>query len=210
MDENPYAAPQVELVENAGPRQMLGWSPEQFRLLGWLSLVSVVGTLVLTGLAAASGAMQSDAMPTSADWLSAALTLLGCYLLIQLKRFAEARFSAVGLGWPVWAVVVASLLVELLDFVLGDASLEPGWSMLLYFGVLALSGALTTWMAVCLLKVQNAYPVFRVMAWLDLAGGILLATVILMLLALFPLIAASAAMMLVFFKAAGELEGRKV
>lgn len=205
MDENPYAAPRVELVEDAGPRPLNGWSPGQLRLLAWLSLVLTLGTLTLTGLAVAAGATEDVLMTRMTDWLGVALTFLGCYLLIRLKLFAEARFSAENLAPPVWAVVIVSLAVEVMDYLMGDASTEPGWPMVAYFGVIAVLGALTAWLAVRMLKVQNAYPVFRVMAWLNLVGGIMMATVVLMFVGLLPLIAAYVAMMLVFFRGAGEL-----
>lgn len=206
MDENPYAAPRVDLVEDAGPRQMNGWTPGSLRLLGWLSLVSALGTLVISGLAVAAGITEDPRLVSLSDWIGMALTFLGCYLLIRFKLFAEARFSADGLTLPVWAVIVASLGIEALDLLMGDAGTEPGRSMLLYFGVIALLGALTAWFGVRLLKVQNVYPAFRVMAWLDLVGGIMLATIVLMMLGLLPLIASSVAMMLVFFRGARELE----
>ncbi len=206
MDENPYAAPRVDLVEDRGPRQMRGWTPGNLRLLAWLSLVSAVGTLILTGLAVAAGATENPRMASLTDWFGVALTLLGCYLLIRLKLFAEARFSGEGLAPPVWAVIMVSLVIEVLDFFMGDASSQPGWPMLFYFGVIAVLGALTAWLGVRLLKVQNVYPAFRIMAWLDVVGGIMMATIVLMLLGLLPLIAANVAMVLVFFRAARELQ----
>ncbi|MFZ6046523.1 hypothetical protein ACFW0H_10390 [Pseudomonas sp. CR3202] len=206
MDENPYAAPRVDLVEDRGPRQLRGWTPGNLRLLAWLSLVSAVGTLILTGLAVAAGATEDLLMTRLTDWLGVALTLLGCYLLIRLKLFAEARFSGEGLAAPVWAVIMVSLAIEGLDLLLGDASTQPGWPMLFYFGVVAVLGALTAWLGVRLLKVQNVYPAFRVMAWLDVVGGIMMATIVLMMLGLLPLIAANVAMVLVFFRAARELQ----
>ncbi|MHC5349789.1 hypothetical protein [Metapseudomonas furukawaii] len=209
MDENPYAAPQVDLVGDAGPGPMDGWTPGQLRLLGWLSLVSVVGTLCLTALVVAAGATAEPLMADFSDWLGVALTFLGCYLLIRLKLFAEGRFAARGLAPPVWAVVGMSLGLELMDFFMGEASTQPGWPMVLYFAVVALLGALTAWLAVRLLKVQNAYPAFRVMAWLDLVGGIMMASIVLMLVGLLPLVGANLAMMLVFFRAARELDARQ-
>ncbi|MDH4582986.1 hypothetical protein E8F20_14085 [Pseudomonas sp. BN415] len=206
MDENPYAAPRVDLVEEAGPRQMNGWMPGHLRLLAWLSLVCAVSTLILTGLAVAAGATEDPLMTNLSDWFGVALTLLGCYLLIRFKLFAEARFSAEGLAPPVWAVIIGSLVIEVLGFLMGDASTQPGWPMLFYFGLVAMLGALTAWLGVRLLKVQNAYPALRVMGWLDLVGGIMMATIVLMMLGLLPLIASNVALMLVFFRGARELE----
>lgn len=206
MDENPYATPQVELVEEAATRQMNGWTPGHLRLLAWLSLVCAASTLILTGLAVAAGATEDPLMTRLSDWFGVALTLLGCYLLIRFKLFAEARFAAEDLAPPVWAVIVGSLAIEALGFLLGEASTEPGWPMLFYFGAVALLGALTAWLGVRLLKIQNAYPALRVMGWLDLVGGIMMATIVLMMLGLLPLIAANLALMLVFFRGARELE----
>ncbi|BAN49479.1 hypothetical protein [Metapseudomonas resinovorans] len=205
MDENPYAAPQVDLVEDAGPRQMNGWTAGHLRLLAWLSLVCALGTLILLGVAVAAGATEDQQLIRLTDWFGVALTLLGCYLLIRLKLFAEARFGAEHLARPIWALVLFSLLIEVVDFVLGDAATEPGWPMLFYFGLIAVLGAITAWYGVRLLKVQNAYPVFRVMGWLDLVGGIMMATIVLMLIGVLPLIAANVALMLVFFRGAKEL-----
>ena len=47
----------------------------------------------------------------------------------------------------------------------------------------------------------------KVMAWLDIVGGLMLASVLLMLVALLPLLGAGVALMLVFFKGAAELQG---
>lgn len=206
MDENPYAAPRVDLMEDTEPRPMRDWTPGHLRLLAWLSLVCAVSTLVLTGVVVAAGATEDPLMTQLSDWFGVALTLLGCYLLIRLKLFAEARFHAEALAAPVWTVIIGSLVIEALGFMMGDSSTEPGWPMLFYFGVVALLGALTAWLGVRLLKVQNVYPAFRVMGWLDLVGGIMMATIVLMMLGLLPLIAGNVAMMLVFFRGARELE----
>lgn len=201
---NPYATPHVSLTENSGPPSLDGWSAGQLRLLAWLSLVSAVGSLLLLALALAEGLQGSQAVGRVSDWLSPVLILLGCYLLIQLKRFAEQRFAAQRLVWPVWAVIVCSLLLGVLDVLWGPATSELGWQMLSYFGVLAGYGALLTWLGIRLRQVQNVYPVFNLMAWMDIIGGIMLASIILLVLAMLPLIGANLAMAWVFFKAAAE------
>jgi len=68
-------------------------------------------------------------------------------------------------------------------------------------------GICTTWLGIRLLKLQSPYPALKVMAWLDIVGGLMLASVLLMLVALLPLLGAGVALMLVFFKGAAELQG---
>ena len=58
-----------------------------------------------------------------------------------------------------------------------------------------------------LLKVENAYPALRVLAWLNMAGGVLAASIILLVVAVLPMLAAMVATALVFFRGARELSG---
>lgn len=204
-DNNPYAAPQVALVDAAPAPVLEGWSASQLRMLGWLSLVSVLGAVVLLGIALASGLLDDPILLLISAWLSPAVTILGCYLLLRMKAFAEQRFSATGLSNPVWAVVIVALLLSSFELIWGDATSQLGVPMFVYFGLMCVYGALLTWLGIRLRQAQNVYPVFNLMAWLNIIGGIMLATVILIVLALFPLIGASVAMALVFFKAAGEV-----
>ncbi|WP_413247505.1 hypothetical protein [Pseudomonas sp. Z8(2022)] len=46
------------------------------------------------------------------------------------------------------------------------------------------------------------------MAWLDIVGGLMLASVLLMLLALLPLLGAGVTLMLVFFRGAAEVRAK--
>ncbi|OEC36558.1 hypothetical protein SAMN05216600_101274 [Pseudomonas cuatrocienegasensis] len=204
-DNNPYAAPQVDLVDAAPAPVLEGWSASQLRMLGWLSLVSVLGAVVLLGIALASGLLDDPILLLISTWLSPAVTILGCYLLLRMKAFAEQRFSATGLSNPVWAVVIVALLLSSFELIWGDATSQLGVPMFVYFGLMCVYGALLTWLGIRLRQAKNVYPVFNLMAWLNIIGGIMLATVILIVLALFPLIGASVAMALVFFKAAGEV-----
>lgn len=204
-DNNPYAAPQVDLVDAAPAPVLEGWSASQLRMLGWLSLVSVLGAVVLLGIALASGLLDDPILLLISTWLSPAVTILGCYLLLRMKAFAEQRFAATGLSNPVWAVVIVALLLSSFELIWGDATSQLGVPMFVYFGLMCVYGVLLTWLGIRLRQAQNVYPVFNLMAWLNIIGGIMLATVILIVLALFPLIGASVAMALVFFKAAGEV-----
>jgi hypothetical protein len=203
MDQsNPFAAPRVELVDARAPRPLSGWNPGQLRLLGWLNLVSVLATLVVMGLA-----FVPDLVAMT-DWLSVASTLLGCYLALRLKAFLEARFAARGLKWPVWLGVVLGLVLEVAQLYWGEAELmELSVPSYIYFGLMALLGLVLLWQGIVLLKVVEPYALIRVLAWLYVASGALVASVIFMMIGILPLLAATVVSALVFFRGAQELEG---
>lgn len=208
MDQNnPYAAPQVALVDTQAARQLPGWAAGHLQLLGWLSLVSLLGTIALLVLTLLAGEDSASTMTRVTQGLGFAVVLLGCYLLLRFRRFAEQRFTATGLALPVWLVVALSLLLESLDLFWGDTVFAAlGWQMAAYLGGVALMGVFTVWLGICLLKTPDVYPVYRVMAWLEIAGGVMFISVVLALVAVLPLLGASLCMMLVFFRAAEELQ----
>ena len=140
------------------------------------------------------------------DWLGVALVLLGCYLLLQLKQLAEARFNAQGLQRPVWTMVLFSLLFAGGMLLLGEPSGELDWPLLLSLAGVFVLGCISLWLGICLLRVENVYPSFRLMAWLDIAGGVMLMSLLLAMLAPLPLIGALLAQMLLFFRVAAELQ----
>ena len=201
---NPYAAPRVALVDEQVPQSLPGWTAGRLQLLGWLNLAYLVVTLVVLGLA------FDPELVELGDWLSAVSTLLGCYLALRLKAFLEARFAAHGLTWPVWLTVVLSLALEAVQLYWGDAELtEFSAPSFLYFGLLALLGVVILWTGIVLLKVANPYPSLRLLAWLNVASGVLVASVILMLVGVLPLLAAMVVSALVCFRGASELKGRE-
>lgn len=202
--QNPYAAPQVALVDEHTPN-LPGWSAAQLRLLGWLSLVSLLGTVVGLVLAFFVGEDRTSSLARSADALGIATVLLGCYLSLRIKAFAEQRFGSTGLTIPTWLVIAGGILLQASDVLWGDSLFTSIGPATILYGVLVLIiGVATLWLGIRLLKTQNVYPVFRVMAWLHIVGGALVASVILMVIGVLPLLAASAALALVFFRAARE------
>lgn len=204
MHNNPYAAPQASVVENTAATLLAEFSPAYLRRLGWMSLISLIASLVLLLMALWREALPAEGRQL-ADWLGLALVLLGNYLLLCLKGFVEARFAATGLVWPVWLMVVGGLLLEWLDFIFGEELFSgfdlPGIS---YFAVMAAYGLATLWLGVRLLQVENVYPSLRLLAWLDIAGGFLMASVLLVLLAIVPLLGSALALAAVFFRGAQE------
>ncbi len=204
MDQNnPYAAPQVALVDVQAPHTLPGWSPRQLRLLGWLNLAYLLGTLVVLGLAVVI--QQKTAL---GDWLSLAITLLGCYLILRLKAFIELRFAVRGLLWPVWLSVTISLALECMQLYWGEdqlVGLNP--LALSYFGLMALLGLVMLWLGIILLKVENGYPSLRILGWLNTVSGVMVASIILLVVGVLPMLAAMVASALVFFHGARELQG---
>ena len=207
--DNPYSAPQVELLDRRGVPPLPGWSARQLRLLGWLALVAVLANALVVGLTLAGAWLderEAQRLQSYIGWLSLMLVLLGCYLLLRFKAFAEARFAARHLGAPIWSLLLVTVSLELADRAFGEQLFTAlDWPTLGYMLLLALMGACTTWLGIRLLKVACPYPALKVMAWLDIVGGVMLASVILALLAVLPQLGAGVALMRVFFSAAAEL-----
>lgn len=205
----PYATPRVELVEQGIPDAFRRrWTPAQLRILAWLCLASIAGGVVLMVLSLLEAFGDGAAFRVYADWLGLLLSLLGAYLLLRLKHLVESRFRGPSLAWPVWLSILLTLLGEgwSLLAVTDDALQGWNWQALVYFALLALIGATTLWLGLRLLKQENLYPSLRIMAWLDIAGGAMLASVLLLVLAVLPLLAATVAMALACWRAARELE----
>ncbi len=202
--DNPYAAPKAELLESEQPPQLDGWSVGRLRLLGWMEWASVLGSLVVIGLSF-SGMPAAHALN---NWFSPAMTLLSCYLLLQLKAFIEARFAARGLAWPVWLNLLLGIALEALQSLAGERLGSSETLGLVYFALLLVLGLAILWLGIALLRVRQSYAVLRLMGWLQVIGGIAVASVVLFVVALLPLLAASAAAALVFFRGARELEAQ--
>ncbi|RRV21259.1 hypothetical protein EGJ23_21730 [Pseudomonas sp. o96-267] len=209
--DNPYSAPQVELIDDQPVRQLPGWSARQLQVLGWLALMSALGSALMLGVIFASswlGQAELEEVERYTRWLGLLLMLLGNYLLIRLKSFIEQRFAAPGLSWPVWIIVVLALVSGVMDFMVGD-QLFKALSVLTiaYLGLMVLMGLSITWFGILLLKVRLAYASLRVMAWLSIASGVMLASVLFLPLAIVPALAVCVAQGLVFFRGAAELQG---
>ncbi|GLK59591.1 hypothetical protein ACFS3C_07250 [Azotobacter vinelandii] len=205
-DDNPYAPPREALLASPGVPPMPDWSPAQLWVLGWLALAMVLGTLVIM-LLSFGGFTRMRGVALYANWLGLALVLLGNYLLLRLKGFVEARFAARGLGWPVWLCVVLGLLLEVVAL-----RFEPGpladWLAWLYAVALVGYGGLLVWLGARLLGVPEAFRALYGMGWLVIAGGLMLASLVLATQAALPLMGAYAVLARVFFRGAAELRGR--
>ncbi|WP_457981181.1 hypothetical protein L0Y47_10535 [Ectopseudomonas composti] len=208
--DNPYSAPQVELIDELPVRQLPGWSVRQLQVLGWLALMSALGSALMLGAIFAStwlGQAELEQVERYTRWLGLLLMLLGNYLLIRLKSFIEQRFAARGVSWPVWIIVALALVSGVMDFMVGD-QLFKALSVLTiaYLGLMVLMGLGITWFGVRLLRLRLTYASLRIMAWLSIASGLMFASVLLLPLAILPALAVCVTQGLVFFRGAAELQ----
>ncbi|MBA1272790.1 hypothetical protein G7026_05445 [Pseudomonas azotifigens] len=168
-------------------------------------LLLVLGTLLLIALVLGES-FSGVALPLWYEtWFGLVLDLLGCYLLISFKRFAEARFAARGLGWPVWLLVGVNLLLEPAEYWASTYVAAGLWPMRLYLGLLLAVGLLLVWLGGRLLLMRSDWHCFRMMGWLYLIGGAAFASQVLMPLAALLLISAQLAMMRVFLRGCSEV-----
>ena len=178
-DDNPYAPPRGALLDTPGAPPMPGWSSAKLRVLGWLALATVLGTLVIV-LLSFSGLTRVRGVAAYANWLGLILVLLGNYLLLRLEAAALLFESAPLAAWQAW----------------------------LYAAALIGYGGLLVWLGVRLLATPGAFKALRGMGWLAIAGGLMLASLVLAAQAVLPLLGAHLALALVFFRGASELYGR--
>lgn len=207
MDDNPYAAPQVSLVEPLAVN-LDGWRAGQLRVLAYLSLSSALGTGLLLGLSIVEHWLDAPQAARLASWLGPLFGMLGCYLLIRLKQFAEQRFAACHLARPTWALVLCSLVLLALDPWIGQVENAPVGVLLAYFAMLIAYGLCLSWLGLRLLQAPGAYPALHLLGWLDTVSGLMCASILLLVPSLIPAIAAYVALAAVFFTAARECEQR--
>ncbi len=202
--EDPYRVPQAELLDAVPAGLLAGWTAGQLGLLAVFCLLLVLGTLLLFALVLAESFAGVALPPWYETWVGVVLDLVGCYLLISFKRFAQARFAARGLGWPVWLLVGVNLLLAPVEHWAFTASVEGLWPVHLYLGLLLAVGLLLVWLGGRVLIVRSDWYCVRMLGWLYLIGGAVFASQLLMPLAAVLLIGGQLAMMRVFLR--GRLE----
>jgi len=201
--ENPFAPPRVELIE-ASSVSLPGLSASHLRLLGWLALAHFMGSLLGMALSVLGEALEIPFLITLEQWLGAVFALLGAYLLLRFKAWLVVRFGATGLEWPVYLTILFGLVAQAMLVVFDGVLERLGLPMAGLFLVLAMLGAATLWLGICLLGLREGGGLLRTLAWLYMISGGMLISVLLMLLATLPLLAGQFVLMLIFFRAAGE------
>lgn len=209
MEENPYAAPKVELVDQSTPGAFTQgrWNPGRLRLLAGLSLALLLCDLVLFGLSFAAPLVGSPVWQRYELWMGALCTLLGCFVLWRSKLFLEDRFAARGLGWPVWLSIVLAVVMQVYS-VLFDAQLsgEINGALMGFMGMFVPVGIVTLWYGICLLRIGLPYPSVKVLGWLEVASGLCLLSVVLFLPGTLLAVVALLPLALMFLRGARELE----
>lgn len=209
MEQNPYAAPKVELVDQSAPGTFFNgrWNPGRLRLLAGLSLVLLLADLVLFGVSFATPLSGSPAWQRYELWLGTLCTVLGCFLLWRSKHFLEDRFSARGLDWPVGLSIALAVAMEVYS-VLFDKHLggELNGALMGFMAMFVPSGIVTLWYGIRLLKIGLPYPSVKVMGWLNLAAGLCLLSVLLFLPGALLEVVALLPLALMFLRGARELD----
>lgn len=205
MDANPYAPPQACVVELIAAQLLPGWTVRRLRLLAGGCGVSVLGSMLLLVLTVLADSAVPEKLWSGANGLSALLIVLDSYLLLSLKAFAQARFNAQGLAQPVWLLLLAGLVLEVINLNLNGALFNAlNWQTVSYVVLLLVYGVALLWFGLRVLRVPDVYPSLRLLAKLDIAGGLLLVSVVGVLLAVVPLWGSSMALAAVFWRAARE------
>ncbi|MCG8907467.1 hypothetical protein [Pseudomonas sp. DP-17] len=210
MEQNPYAAPKVELVDQSAPGAFLAgrWNPGHLRLLGWLSLALLLCDVVLFVLSFAAALHESSTWQRYELWVGVLSTVLGCFLLWRTRSFLEDRFNARGLAWPVGLSIATALVMQVYSLIFDEQlSGEFNGALMGFMGLFVPTGVVTLWYGVRLLKIELPYPSVKVMGWLEVASGVCLLSVLLFLPGTALAMASLLPLALMFLRAARELEG---
>ncbi|AGI23922.1 hypothetical protein ACYCAX_20365 [Pseudomonas sp. MT3] len=210
MDQNPYAAPKVELVDARAPEPFLSgnWNAGGLRVLAGLSLALLLSELVLLGLSIVNRLPGFFGIPQLEVWLSVLSVLLGCFLSWRCTRFLEDRFSARGLRWPLAISIGMAVLMQLhslvFDVQFGEVNSLATLAFLLMF---LPSGIAQLWYGIRVLKIPLPYPSVKVMGWFDVVTGGCLATVVLFVPGTLLAMVGAIPLALMFLRGARELDG---
>lgn len=209
MEQNPYAAPKVELVDQSTPGAFFSgrWSPARLRLLGGLSLALLLCNLVLFVLSFAATSHDSPAWQRYELWVGVLSTVLGCFLLWRTRHFLEDRFRARGLAWPVGLSITLGVVMQIYGLIFDEQlSGEFNSALMGFMAMFVPSGIVTLWYGIRLLKIDLPFPSVKVMAWLEVFSGACLLSVVLFLPGTALAVASLLPLALMFLRAARELD----
>ncbi|NNN28594.1 MULTISPECIES: hypothetical protein [Pseudomonas] len=211
MEQNPYAAPQVELVDTRAPTPFLvgDWSSGKLRLLAGLTLALLLTdlTLIGIGMVARLPGGPKFLMPYE-EWLGALSMLLGCFLAWRSTRLLEDRFAARGLRWPMWILIVIAVVMQVFSMLFDvDLTGSRQSNATVYFMMMYLpSGLVQLWYGIRVLKIQLPFTSVKVMGWFDVVSGICLASIVLFAFGTLLSIINTIPLALIFLRSAGEQE----
>lgn len=211
MEQNPYAAPQVELLDTRAPERFLagGWSAGGLRLLAWLSLALLLCDVTTIGVGVLGKLSPQLGLGSLENWLGVLDLILGCFVAWRCTRLLEDRFLARGVRWPMLILILMSVVMQAcslwfdVDFAGPNRHEDVAlYLMLMYLPV----GIVQVWYAIRVLKIQLPYTSVKVMGWIDLVAGVALGSVILFVAGVLLGMLSAIPMALMFFRAARELD----
>ncbi|KPK56417.1 MAG: hypothetical protein AMS22_01120 [Thiotrichales bacterium SG8_50] len=207
-DENPFKPPCSPLVDEHVPDSFISGAltPRQLGTAGWLSLgYAVLG--VPYAVSSLSGAV-SDApfMAGLMDAMTVALTLVWVHLLLVLRRLLESRFALSGIAKYINSAISLTVVLTVLSLFLGDeAASELGAAFIAFVILLVPYGVVMALLGWRILSIQHPYDYLRPFAWITVASGVLMATVVLVVLSMVLDVISAGLLGLVFFRAQKEL-----
>ena len=211
MERNPYTPPtsQVDGVEEKTPFDFsntveYSFTPKQ---LWWAGTCSVLGVLltipyfVLAFMAESKPALKFISLATAY-----AMTLLSIYVYLIFKKLLIEKSHYRGASLGISLYIVASI-VTVLTAPLFDSESPSNFNTILSVAQLVLYGALTIYLGVQLLRCEDAlFGQGKQIAYLTIAVGIALASVVLVLFGILLSLPLGIAMAKMFFSASKALE----
>jgi hypothetical protein len=182
---------------------------KNLRLAGWLTILSAVVTLPLVAL----GLLSEFTADKSTAWIylelifNVAYTALFVYIFVMIKRLLNEKAGFHGADRYITTIIALNVVIALLAAL---ASIFPEAEEVISMLVLVMvvpAGVVSVIFGVKLLKCpDDLFGHLKPFAYLMIASGVMLATVILMLFAMLTSIAADIVLALIFFKSAKLME----
>ena len=111
MDVNPYAAPQTDLVDAQAPRELPDWSPALLNLLGWLCLVSALGSVVVLVFIFLGDFIGLQGASLVAEWLGLASGFFFACSNVLSRRAQALSIEVKSVAMFVGALVISGALL---------------------------------------------------------------------------------------------------
>jgi hypothetical protein len=182
---------------------------KNLRLAGWLTILSAIVTLPLVAL----GLLSEFTADKSTAWsylefiFNVAYTALFVYIFVMIRRLLNEKAGFHGADRYITTIIALNVVIALLAAL---ASIFPEAEEVISMVVLVMvvpAGVVSVIFGVKLLKCpDDLFGYLKPFAYLTIASGVMLATVILMLFAMLTSIAADIVLALIFFKSAKFME----
>lgn len=204
MSENPYLPPSSDVAPIRVALSLADppFSSEYLRVSGWLSLVLIVLNVVYL-----AESFVPELFATSVTVaLGVSTILLSIYLTYVLVRYLEYRYEAANLRVLFYVLVVVSVLMGIADLLsVGDASDELSYSMIALIVAMPIYGIPYAMFGFRIKQFAKDSPLLNTLAWLTIATGILISTIIFAMLAVPLSLASDVVFAMLLFAVAREI-----